>query len=142
MPCIDVAVPGSPYTIHIGSGVLASVGTLMGELDRGGAAAVVTHPELPPQFANTVHRSLSDAGFRAEAVNVPQGEASKSLGSLQDLYTRFAAIRLDRRGTVVALGGGVIGDLAGFAAATYLRGVALVQVPTTLLSQVDASVGG
>ena len=73
---------------------------------------------------------------------VPQGEASKSLAELETLYHRFACIPLDRSSTIVALGGGVIGDLAGFAASTYLRGLRLVQVPTTLLAQVDASVGG
>ncbi len=142
MPRVDVDLPGSRYPIHVGSGLLAEVGPLLSALGLSGRAAVVTHPELPPAYTAALHASLEQAGFQPEMAFVPQGEASKSLDGLEALYTRFARMRLDRRSTVVALGGGVIGDLAGFAAATYLRGVALVQVPTTLLAQVDASIGG
>ncbi len=142
MPRIEVALPGNEYWIHVGADQLPQVGAELRALVSPGAAVIVTHPELPPSYAATVHASLETAGFRVEMAFIPQGEASKSLEALETLYHRFAAMRLDRRSTVVALGGGVIGDLAGFAAATYLRGIGLVQVPTSLLAQVDASVGG
>ena len=142
MPQVQVAIPGSAYAIQIGADLLAQVGPTLRELGLAGKAAIVTHPELPAAYTAAVHASLEQAGFEPEMAFVPQGEASKSLDGLERLYTRFAGMRLDRKSAVVALGGGVIGDLAGFAAATYLRGLALVQVPTTLLAQVDASIGG
>jgi 3-dehydroquinate synthase len=142
MPRVDVDLPGSSYTIHIGAGLLAEVGPILWALGLSGKAAIVTHPVLPPAYPAAVHRSLEQAGFSPELALVPQGEASKSLDGLASLYAQFARMRLDRQSLVVALGGGVIGDLAGFAAATYLRGLALAQVPTTLLAQVDASIGG
>jgi 3-dehydroquinate synthase len=142
MPCVDVALAGGSYPIHIGPGLLGQVGPILRGLGMSGRAAIVTHPELSPAYAGAVHRSLAQAGFQPDLTLVPQGEASKSLDALGALYTRFAEMRLDRQSIVVALGGGVIGDLAGFAAATYLRGISLAQVPTTLLAQVDASIGG
>jgi 3-dehydroquinate synthase len=142
MPRVAVEVSGSPYEIVVGPDMLRHVGPELRALGMGGRAAIVTHPDLPVVYHAAVHTSLEGAGFQAEMAFVPQGEESKSLAGLETLYHRFAAMRLDRCSTVVALGGGVIGDLAGFAAATYMRGVSLVQVPTTLLAQVDASVGG
>jgi 3-dehydroquinate synthase len=142
MPRVAVEVSGSPYEIVVGPDLLRQVGPEMRALELDGCAAIVTHPELPVAYHAAVHSSLENAGIRAEMAFVPQGEETKSLAGLETLYHLFAAMRLDRRSTIVALGGGVIGDLAGFAAATYLRGLALVQVPTTLLAQVDASVGG
>jgi 3-dehydroquinate synthetase len=142
MPQIGVDLPVGGYSIHVGPGLLANTGTLMAGLGLHGSAAIVTHPDLPPVYCETVQRSLTTVGIPSHVTFVPSGEVSKSLDALGRLYEAFAALRLDRRSTVVALGGGVIGDLAGFAAATYLRGVALVQLPTTLLAQVDASVGG
>jgi 3-dehydroquinate synthase len=142
MPRVDVDLPGDSYTIHIGTDLLSRVGPAMRDLGLAGAAVVVTHPELPSAYRTTVISSLEQAGFRTETALVPQGESSKSLEMLGSLYSQLAAVGLDRRSTVVALGGGVVGDLAGFAAATFLRGIALIQVPTTLLAQVDSSVGG
>lgn len=142
MPRVDVDVPESPYAILVGPDFLRQVGPEMRALGLQGRVAIVTHPELPVIYPGVVHASLEEAGFEADMAFVPQGEESKSLAGLETLYHRFACMRLDRRSVVVALGGGVIGDLAGFAAATYLRGLDLVQVPTTLLAQVDASVGG
>lgn len=148
MPQVEVALPGSSYSIRIGPGLLSRLGPAVRELEAAAGrrwsarVAVVTHPELPASYAETVCGSLRDAGFDPGVAHVPRGEASKSLPALAELYDCFAAMRLDRQSLVVALGGGVIGDLGGFAAATYLRGLALVQVPTTLLAQVDASIGG
>jgi 3-dehydroquinate synthase len=142
MPRIQVDLRDNPYSILVGPGLLRQVGPEIRALGIEGRVAVVTHPELPVIYPAAVHASLEDAGLEAEMAFVPQGEGSKNLAALETLYRRFACMRLDRRSVVLALGGGVIGDLAGFAAATYLRGLDLVQVPTTLLAQVDASVGG
>jgi 3-dehydroquinate synthase len=103
---------------------------------------LVTNPTVATLYAAPVTESLETAGFVVKACTVPDGEAHKTLDTVRMLYDRFIEAGLDRSGVVLALGGGVIGDMAGFAAATYLRGVALVQVPTTLLAMVDSSVGG
>jgi 3-dehydroquinate synthase len=112
--------------------------------DRGltSRIAVVTDFNVTKLYADQVVSSLESVGFKPFICTIPPGEGSKNLGRLSSLYQSFLAGRLDRRGAVVALGGGVIGDLAGYAAATYMRGVALVQCPTTLLAMVDSSVGG
>src|SRR5689334_16049242 len=113
MPRVAVDVAGAPYEIVVGPDLLRQVGPEMLALGLEGCAAIVTHPELPVAYHAAVHASLEDAGIRAEMAFVPEGEQSKSLSGLETLYHRFAAMRLDRRSTVVALGGGVIGDLAG-----------------------------
>lgn len=135
------------YHIFVKAGALASVGTEMarhlapdGVGDR--LALVVTSPEIDALYGDTLRQSLTAAGFRVATANVPPGEDTKSLAHLETLYAALHAEAADRRTVVVALGGGVIGDLAGFAAATYVRGLDFVQVPTTLLAQVDSSVGG
>ncbi len=97
---------------------------------------------MAPKFAGAVRKTLVKAGFDPLLVTVPAGETAKSLSSVQACYDRLALHRLERKSFIVALGGGVVGDLAGFVAATYLRGIDFVQVPTTLLAQVDSSVGG
>jgi len=104
--------------------------------------AVVTNPTVGDLYASTVVASLREAGFEPFICQAPDGEAYKTLDTVRSLYDQFVAGGLDRYGAVLALGGGVIGDMAGFAAATYVRGVPLVQLPTTLLAMVDASVGG
>jgi 3-dehydroquinate synthase len=142
MPRVEVNLPGKEYTIHIGADLLSQVGPELRQLGANGKAVVVTHPEIPPAYRSAVIYSLERAGYQAGTVYVLEGEASKSLSTLGKLYSDLAAQQLDRQSTLVALGGGVIGDLTGFAAATFLRGVRLVQVPTTLLAQVDSSVGG
>ncbi len=135
------------YPILVGDGLLARVGELLHErlAATGGAterALLVTHPELHALYGRRVAAGLEEAGFRVRVAEVPSGEGSKSLEQAASLYDACVAARLDRRSPVVALGGGVVGDLAGFVAATYLRGVPFVQLPTTLLAQVDAGVGG
>jgi 3-dehydroquinate synthase len=112
--------------------------------DRGLSSriALVTDFNVAKLYADQVVSALENAGFKPFICTIPPGEGSKTHDQLSSLYQSFLAGRLDRRGAVVALGGGVIGDLAGYAAATYMRGVALVQCPTTLLAMVDSSVGG
>ena len=109
---------------------------------QGRLAVVVSSPEITAIYGAAATESLVAAGFRVETALVPPGERTKSLASVEELYTTLHRLSADRRTVVVALGGGVIGDLAGFAAATYTRGLPFVQVPTTLLAQVDSSVGG
>ncbi len=133
------------YDILVGRGLLGQLGSEAAERlggAKGRLALVVSSPEIDRLYGDAVTTSLSAAGFRVESVTVPPGETTKSLASVEELYTALHALSADRKTVVVALGGGVIGDLAGFAAATYTRGLEFVQVPTTLLAQVDSSVGG
>jgi 3-dehydroquinate synthase len=139
---LPVASPAGSYDLCLGDGILAHAGRLL--VNRGarpGRAAIVTNHMLA-QHAETLAQSLGAAGFEPLLCTVPEGEQHKTLGTVAELYTQFLAARLERSSCVLALGGGVIGDLAGFAAATYLRGVPFVQLPTSLLAMVDASVGG
>ena len=141
---ISVATPeGTTYHICIADGLLGRVGELMA--NRGlakGKAAIVTNPEIARLHGESVAESLAAAGFEPVICTVPEGEQNKTLASIASLYDQFLAAEMDRRSPVIGLGGGVVGDMAGFAAASYLRGVPFVQIPTTVLSMVDASVGG
>jgi 3-dehydroquinate synthase len=130
------------YPIAIGAGTLGQLGSRLRALGLGAQLAIVTNPTVSHHYRATLESSLSAAGFTVTVLEVPDGEEHKNLAWLTFLYDRLVDARLDRACAIVALGGGVIGDLAGFAAATFLRGVPLVQVPTTLLAQVDSSVGG
>ncbi len=145
MQTVHVGLEGRAYDILVGRGLLSWLGPETAARLGGGAgrlAVIVSSPEIAALYGAAVTESLSTAGFRVETVLVPPGERTKSLAAVEELYTKLHALSADRRTVVVALGGGVIGDLAGFAAATYTRGLAFVQVPTTLLAQVDSSVGG
>jgi 3-dehydroquinate synthase len=144
VPVRTVKVPlGSrSYAIHIGPRLLASLGPACARLKLGHRCAIITDANVGPRFAKSAVRSLARTGFEAVLIVVPAGETAKSLKTVQRCYDQLAAHRLERKSFIVALGGGVVGDLAGFVAATYLRGIAFVQVPTTLLAQVDSSVGG
>ena len=143
MKSLTVALPGQEYDILIERGLLAHAGEHCREvLPRAKRLAVVTDFTVGPLYGEKVLTSLRDAGFEAELFPVPAGETSKCAAQLSALWEGFMNFGLTRTDAVVALGGGVVGDLAGFAAATILRGVDFVQIPTTLLSQVDSSVGG
>ncbi len=130
------------YEALVGSRLLEKIGALLAEKFRGPACAIVSDGNVAPLFAPTVVRSLTDAGFRPGLITVPAGESSKSLRQAEKICDQMIAAGLDRSSFVVALGGGVVGDLAGFVAAIYHRGIPHVQVPTTLLAQVDSSIGG
>lgn len=121
---------------------LAEIGERTKPFQEGGTLAVITDENVAPHFLETCLRSLEDAGYRTESRIIPAGEESKSGAMYLELLNWLAEIPLTRSDGVVALGGGVVGDLAGFVAATFLRGVKVIQVPTTLLSAVDSSVGG
>jgi 3-dehydroquinate synthase len=143
MTRLPVTIPPDQYDLCIGEGLLGEAGRLL--VNRGlrpGPAAVVTNPQIAPHHSEPLLAALRGAGFAPTLCVVPEGEQHKTLATIASLYEHFLAAGLDRRSPVVALGGGVIGDMAGFAAATYLRGVPFVQVPTSLLAMVDASVGG
>jgi len=138
------------YDIVVASGQLQGAAGAIGKwaaarghkLGDGRLALVVTDVHVQKSHAQTVAQSLRDAGWRCEVESLPAGETTKSLEQANRLYDRLIDLRADRHTVVVAVGGGVIGDLAGFVASTYSRGIPFVQVPTTLLSQVDSSVGG
>ncbi len=131
------------YDVRVGPGAIDGLGSRVVKcIPSATAALVVTDTNVAPLYAATVRESLKAAGLRTVEIAVPAGEASKSIAVLSEVWSAMVAQKLDRDCVVVALGGGVVGDLAGFAAATYMRGVHLVQVPTTLLAMVDSSVGG
>lgn len=139
---IPVTHPAGSYDILIGEGLLNEAGpALLAAGLAAGACAIVTQPALTGH-ASRLADALQAQGFRPAVIEMPAGEQYKTLATVADLYDAFIAAGLDRRSPVLALGGGVVGDVAGFAAASFLRGVPFVQVPTSLLAMVDASVGG
>ena len=142
METVTVDLHERSYPIVIGAGILPELGPRLQEMRLGHRVAVITNPAVAALYREPVVRSLRGAGFDPTVIEVPDGEEHKNFAWLTFLYDRLLDARMDRRSPIVALGGGVIGDLAGFAAATFLRGVPLIQVPTTLLAQVDSSVGG
>ena len=144
MSKVRVELGDRSYEIVIEAGILARAGAEIASIrgGRGGAVAVVSNPLVAELYGSVLIGSLSKSGIPNKLITVPMGERYKTLASCSRLYEHFLDMKLDRAGMVVALGGGVIGDLAGFAAGTFLRGLDFVQVPTTLLAQVDAAVGG
>jgi 3-dehydroquinate synthase len=142
MQTLTVNLSDRSYPIHVGAEMIERAGQLMQQAGLLGKVAIVTNPTVAQLYLDPVHEALSQAGFETTPVLLPDGEEHKTLKSLSTIYDRLVAERFERKSCVLALGGGVIGDLAGFAAATYLRGIPYVQVPTTLLAQVDSSVGG
>ena len=141
---VRVALGERSYDIHIGTGdgSIQRLGNLCARLGLGHRCAVITDSNVGPKFGATTEATLRKAGFEPILITLPAGESTKSLRYVEQCYAQLAAHRLERKSFIMALGGGVVGDLAGFLAATYLRGLAFVQVPTSLLAQVDSSVGG
>jgi 3-dehydroquinate synthase len=141
MRTLNVALGARSYPIHIGPGLLGNLDLLKPALTTG-RAAIVSNEVVAPLYMQRLAAPLRAAGMRLTEIVLPDGETAKTWESLNAIHDVMLADRCDRTTVVIALGGGVVGDLAGFAAATYQRGVPFVQVPTTLLSQVDSSVGG
>jgi 3-dehydroquinate synthase len=139
---VPVALGARSYDIVIGRGLLASLGARIAELRPGARTAIVTDDNVAAHHLAAAEASLHGAGIDSARIVVPAGEASKSFATFERVCEDIIDARIERGDLVVALGGGVIGDLAGFAAACVRRGVDFVQVPTTLLAQVDSSVGG
>lgn len=143
MACkIKVDLGARSYEIRIGEGVLAQTGALCRELELGPSALIVSDTHVDPLYGPALEDGLRAAGFQVGRVAVPAGESSKAEAMLFRLYDEALDRGLDRRAFIVALGGGVVGDLAGYLAASFLRGLRYVQVPTSLLAMVDSSVGG
>src|SRR5687768_7780951 len=143
VPTVAVNIPGAEYEVRVEPGSLRSAGRqLRGLLPNVTRAAIVTDSNVGPLHLDALASPFRDAGLEPIDVVIPAGEAHKTLATVQTIYDRLLSAGVDRATPVVALGGGVVGDVAGFVAATVLRGVPFVQVPTTLLAMVDASVGG
>ncbi len=130
------------YDIHIGPGLLSMLGAYAQGLGRAKRVCLVSESRVYPLYGPKAVESLESAGFQVSEFVFPAGEQSKNGGVFLQLLNTLAQNQLTRTDLVVALGGGVVGDLAGFAAACYLRGIRLIQIPTTLLAAVDSSVGG
>ena len=142
MSLLTLNLGSNSYDIVIESGALHSLGQRCAAAGLRGVAAVVTNPVVAALYGRIVSDSLSAAGFAAVQIEIPDGEEFKNSATLNGVYDALLEAGVDRGSFIIALGGGVVGDLAGFAAATWLRGIPFVQVPTTLLAQVDSSVGG
>lgn len=141
MQTLTVSLADRSYPIHIGNGLLGQADLILPYLKRK-QVAIVSNTTVAPLYMLTIAQPLRDAGVSVIEIILPDGEAYKNNETLQTIYDHLLQNRCERNTTLIALGGGVIGDLTGYAAATYLRGVPFIQVPTTLLSQVDSSVGG
>ncbi|MBU0679527.1 MAG: 3-dehydroquinate synthase [Verrucomicrobia bacterium] len=130
------------YPICIGPGLLKDLGVKCADRSAGSVCLIVSDSNVDPLYGDACEASLSEAGVTAKRVVIPAGESSKSESEIFKLYDEALEVPLDRKSFIVALGGGVVGDIAGYAAASYLRGITLVQVPTSLLAMVDSAVGG
>ena len=142
MESLTVDLGERSYRICIAPGLISRAGRLISSLPVGRLVTIVTNTTVAPLYLDQLMRSLQDFSFTPSAVVLPDGEQHKNLHQTADMYRQLVERGLDRTCPIVALGGGVVGDIAGFTASTFLRGVPLIQVPTTLLSQVDSSVGG
>ena len=142
MRSVDVQLGTRSYRIEVGRDLLKRLGPACRDLKTGRRCAVVTDSNTAPLYGEKALESLRAAGFEPLLLTIPAGEKSKNLNQVSACYDQLASHRIERNSVVIALGGGVVGDLAGFVAATYLRGLDFIQVPTTLLAQVDSSVGG
>ena len=139
---VHVSLGERSYDIRIGGGLIQRIGAECHKLGLGRRCAIVTDSNIPAWAVKTTTRSLKAAGFEVLTITLVAGEKSKNLSNVEKVFNQLASHRLERKSFLIALGGGVVGDLTGYAAASYLRGIDFVQVPTTLLAQVDSSVGG
>lgn len=139
---INLKTANKVTQIHAEVGAVEKLGELAASLVKGRRAAIVTDSNVAPLYLEKAEQILASAGFTAGGIVVPAGEASKQPDKLLELWGEFNKLGITRHDVIIALGGGVVGDLAGFAAATYLRGCQIIQVPTSLLAMVDSSIGG
>ncbi len=139
---VTVSLGDRSYHVLIQSQILPQIGRVLQDVGLSGRVAIVTNPVVHKLYGRVVVRALKRCGFSPFLVVIPDGEKAKSMYWLSKILDEFVTQRLERQEVVLALGGGVVGDVAGFAASIYLRGVSFVQVPTTLVAQVDSSVGG
>jgi 3-dehydroquinate synthase len=137
---VRIEIPHAPYDVHIGEGVLTNAA--LNPLVAGRQVAIVSNVTVAKMYGSNVAQTIASNSSKVISINLPDGEKYKTWETLNLIFDGLLANRFDRKCLIVALGGGVVGDMAGFAAASYQRGVDFVQIPTTLLSQVDSSVGG
>ena len=142
MKDIFVDLGKDSYNIIIDKGILNQVGTLISKVISPRKAIIVTDKTVAPLYGNIVLGSLSECKFDVKLVSIEPGEGQKAIATAEELYESLFDHEMDRKSLIVALGGGVLGDLAGFVASTFMRGIPFVQIPTTLLAQVDSSIGG
>ncbi|MGH7770195.1 MAG: 3-dehydroquinate synthase [Candidatus Binatia bacterium] len=142
MRTLTVNLGDRSYPIHVGEDLLRQTGDLLRRAGLGKKVGIITDANVAGLYLESVEGSLRQAGFEVAVVSLPEGEEQKNLESVAVIYDRLVSERLERGSSLLALGGGVVGDMTGFAAATFLRGIPYVQVPTTLLAQVDSSIGG
>jgi len=143
-PVRTIPVPLGPdrYDIHIAPGLLSQAGPLVAPLLRGGGVLIIADATVAAAHAQTLQHALANSGITAAVVTFPAGETHKSISTAERLWQACAEHRIDRSGTLIALGGGVTGDLTGFVAGCWMRGIDFIQIPTSLLAMVDSSVGG
>ena len=139
---VEVPLGTESYTIFIDALVERDIVAFTNAADFSKKALIITDTNVGPLYAEKLKEMLCKAGLKAHVATVPAGESSKSLAVAEELFTKCIELGLDRKSAIYALGGGVVGDLAGFIAASYMRGVPFIQVPTSLLAMVDSSVGG
>lgn len=142
MRIVPVELGENSYNIYIGNGLEREIVDFCQKSKFSRHGLIITDSNVGPVYADWLQKLLTEGGIAADIYEIPAGESSKCLAVAEQIYTRCINAGLDRRSPIFALGGGVVGDLAGFIAATYMRGVPFVQVPTSLLAQVDSSVGG
>ncbi len=139
---VRVPLKERSYPIYIGEDLLRSAGGYFRKHHVGKSIVIITDSHVAPKYLSSLQKSLEAKGFSLRSIILPPGESQKSIRTAEKIYTQLLKWNIERSATIVALGGGVIGDLAGFVAATFQRGIGFVQIPTTLLAQVDSSVGG
>lgn len=142
MRSIPVECEGRSYKVHVGLGILPRTGRILKDLNLSMRLIVISNRQVLKLYGAVLDQSLRAAGFAVSIINLPDGERYKSLATIEKVYYRLLQLHLDRKSTLVAFGGGVVGDMVGFAAATYLRGIPYIQIPTTLLAQIDSAIGG
>lgn len=142
MKIIKMTVSSNTYNICIKSGLFSEIGDMLTKWYKGSSIAVITDSNIDQLYGKNILDLLENSGYKANIITVPAGEQSKSLLTLNYVYGKLADADINRSSLIIAFGGGVVGDLTGFAAATYMRGVPYVQVPTSLMAQLDSSIGG
>ncbi|UCH09774.1 MAG: iron-containing alcohol dehydrogenase, partial [Fidelibacterota bacterium] len=142
MTSLNVDLDSRSYPIHIGGGLLTSLSALFKDLGIIGNVGLVSTADIHNLYGKEVERALTAADCRVSTALIPDGEENKNLHTVSNLYDTFLKANLDRTSTLISLGGGVVGDITGFTAATLFRGMPYIQIPTTLLAMVDASIGG
>lgn len=142
MKKLKINIPGYEYFVHIQDGIIDKIGSMIKDIFKGKRICIITDGNVDKFYGSTVENSLKGEGFEVYKIVVEPGEKSKSFETLMGLYDKLIDFKITRSDLIVALGGGVVGDLSGFCAATYLRGIHFVQIPTSLLAQIDSSIGG